>query len=1355
MIKSVEKIICLCLINKLVLVHSTTTNFREDTVMNGEKVCTGTESYMSVPSNRQKHYQNIRDRYTNCTHIDGNLELTWLEDENLDLNFLHNIREVTGYVLISHVKLKRVVLPNLTIIRGRNQFKLQEKTVGFALLVSNNNVKTLEMPSLRDILSGSVGFFNNHNLCHIRSIQWDELLSGSNAVFSYVYNLTLEDWNCPTCDQSCVAGCWAEGPQNCQKFSKINCSLQCYKGRCFGPNPRECCHLFCAGGCIGPKQSDCLACRNFNDNGVCKQECPPMMHYNPFTYLWEVNPDGRYAYGDKCVKNCPDHLLRDNGACVRSCLPYKRAVNGECVPCDGPCPKNCKGVSNFVHAGNIDSFHGCTVIEGSLTILDSTFTGFQDIFPNNTFGPLYPEMHPKKLDIFNTLQEITGFVSIQAKHPHFTNLTFLRHLEIIRGRMVTQLSAALYIIKTSLESLNLNSLKKIHSGRVIVLENEDLCFVEDINWERMTSPSSLNTRDNLIENNADKEKCQARGLVCDDKCSEDGCWGPRVNDCLSCKTYRLDDECIENCTVRTGIYYASEKMCNYCHEECDGECFGPGPSNCTQCRNVRDGPYCVAKCPHMKYSHNGGECKLCHQNCLSGCTGPKNTVGPNGCVSCEKAVLSGHNRNVVEYCLKGEEPCPDGYYIEYVSPREEGSLKSLAGKLVCQKCHKLCKTCTSYGVHISMCECINYSSGKQCTAECPKDSYPNHISRHCIKCSNECRGCYGPTVAHCHACRNYRVYFDENQTVFNCTASCPPDKPVRVFVDGMEDPFCSTDDPSAPDVHKIYDDKVQALSGGSIGCTALLVVFLGMFVYFWLKRTRRKENAMKLRMMNGSEEEEPFRLSNIEHNLTKLIIVKEVELTKGEILGYGTFGIVYKGFWVPEGENIKLPVAIRVLREGRGSSTNKEFLEEAYVMAAVNHPNLLKLLAVSVTSQLMLITQFMPFGCLLTYVRNNKDKISSKPLLNWCTQIARAMAYLEEKRLVHRNLALRNVLLQTPGCVKITDYGLAKLLDVNEEEFNKANEKVLIKWLALETIQQRIFSHKSDVWAFGVTVWELLTFGGRPYENITSRDIPDLLDKGGRLPQPNICTIDVYFILIKCWLADAESRPPFKELAEEFGKMAQDPGRYLYVAGDKLSRGLSSTAQDQGTAFTDISMKSDIEGQDFDSNTEDNLIKPSLEIRAKRPDRICRNLEASSSNYRARKNSGRYCSDPLAVLQRDQKETRSTSLKDDIIQLVDEDDYLVPTPQQCSHSAVYVDLNAGTNLSGHEAASLQHYSSCVPEIRVDKLMNQKCDYVNIRETLQKNRDSEEDTDEQDGFTDFDQWRQELQPLNEKRNKTVV
>jgi len=99
---------------------------------------------------------------------------------------------------------------------------------------------------------------DNYNLCHMRTINWDEIITGQGAKWMYMYNFSNSERECPPCDKSCTGGCWGEGPHNCQKFSKINCSPQCYQGRCFGPKPRDCCHLFCAGGCTGPKQSDCL-----------------------------------------------------------------------------------------------------------------------------------------------------------------------------------------------------------------------------------------------------------------------------------------------------------------------------------------------------------------------------------------------------------------------------------------------------------------------------------------------------------------------------------------------------------------------------------------------------------------------------------------------------------------------------------------------------------------------------------------------------------------------------------------------------------------------------------------------------------------------------------------------------------------------------------------------------------------------------------------------------------------------------------------------------------------------------------------------------------------------------------------
>ncbi|XP_055312021.1 epidermal growth factor receptor-like [Sitodiplosis mosellana] len=262
---------------------------------------------MSVRANLTRHYLDLRQRFSNCTHIVGNLELTWLNDSTMDLDFLQHIREVTGYVLISFVNVENVVLPSLQIIRGQILFELGAEN--YSLIVHKSEIKSLELPSLREILSGSVYINKNNNLCFAQTINWKEIVTGPFNVS------TITGQNCPECHRSCVEGCWGEGIHNCQKFSKIKCPLHCSEGRCFGPNSHDCCHLSCAGGCTGPTNKECLACRNLYDDGTCRSECPK----------------GKYQYANMCMKNCPENLLKDNGACVIRCSPNKTTKNGECV----------------------------------------------------------------------------------------------------------------------------------------------------------------------------------------------------------------------------------------------------------------------------------------------------------------------------------------------------------------------------------------------------------------------------------------------------------------------------------------------------------------------------------------------------------------------------------------------------------------------------------------------------------------------------------------------------------------------------------------------------------------------------------------------------------------------------------------------------------------------------------------------------------------------------------------------------------------------------------------------------------------------------------------------------------------
>lgn len=230
-----------------------------------------------------------------------------------------------------------------------------------------------------------------------------------------------------------------------------------------------------------------------------------MRKYNPTSYELEVNPDGRYAYGATCVRKCPSHLLKDNGACVRSCPSDKTAKDAECVTCNGPCPKTCPGVK-VLHSGNIDSFKNCTVIEGNIRVLDHTFSGYQDIDSHYEMGTRYISMHPDRLEVFSTVKEITGYLNIEGEHAEFKNLSYFRNLEIIHGRdLIESFFAALSIVKSSLTSLELRSLKRINSGSVVVQHNKNLCYVNNIRWSTVQKTSD---QKQFIHENLNSSECR-------------------------------------------------------------------------------------------------------------------------------------------------------------------------------------------------------------------------------------------------------------------------------------------------------------------------------------------------------------------------------------------------------------------------------------------------------------------------------------------------------------------------------------------------------------------------------------------------------------------------------------------------------------------------------------------------------------------------------------------------------------------------------------------------------------------------------------------------------------------------------
>lgn len=147
-----------------------------------DKICIGTSNRLSGQINKTDHYQNLVERYRNCTHVIGNLEITWLQrgpdNEPLDLSFLESIKEITGYLLIAYVQAEKIKLPNLLIIRGREVFRLNMgRKEEFSMFVISNDLKYIEMPNLREIITGHVGFYYNKNLCLVDTIDWGEILN--------------------------------------------------------------------------------------------------------------------------------------------------------------------------------------------------------------------------------------------------------------------------------------------------------------------------------------------------------------------------------------------------------------------------------------------------------------------------------------------------------------------------------------------------------------------------------------------------------------------------------------------------------------------------------------------------------------------------------------------------------------------------------------------------------------------------------------------------------------------------------------------------------------------------------------------------------------------------------------------------------------------------------------------------------------------------------------------------------------------------------------------------------------------------------------------------------------------------
>ncbi|XP_074252316.1 ephrin type-A receptor 5 isoform X10 [Saimiri boliviensis] len=272
---------------------------------------------------------------------------------------------------------------------------------------------------------------------------------------------------------------------------------------------------------------------------------------------------------------------------------------------------------------------------------------------------------------------------------------------------------------------------------------------------------------------------------------------------------------------------------------------------------------------------------------------------------------------------------------------------------------------------------------------------------------------------------------------------------------------------------------------------------------------------------------------------------KEIEascITIERVIGAGEFGEVCSGRLKLPGKR-ELPVAIKTLKVGYTDKQRRDFLGEASIMGQFDHPNIIHLEGVVTKSKpVMIVTEYMENGSLDTFLKKNDGQFTVIQLVGMLRGIAAGMKYLSDMGYVHRDLAARNILINSNLVCKVSDFGLSRVLeDDPEAAYTTRGGKIPIRWTAPEAIAFRKFTSASDVWSYGIVMWEVVSYGERPYWEMTNQDVIKAVEEGYRLPSPMDCPAALYQLMLDCWQKDRNSRPKFDDIVNMLDKLIRNP----------------------------------------------------------------------------------------------------------------------------------------------------------------------------------------------------------------------
>ncbi|XP_059933106.1 ephrin type-B receptor 4b-like isoform X1 [Gadus macrocephalus] len=266
-----------------------------------------------------------------------------------------------------------------------------------------------------------------------------------------------------------------------------------------------------------------------------------------------------------------------------------------------------------------------------------------------------------------------------------------------------------------------------------------------------------------------------------------------------------------------------------------------------------------------------------------------------------------------------------------------------------------------------------------------------------------------------------------------------------------------------------------------------------------------------------------------------------------EVIGAGEFGEVCRGRLRAPGRKENY-VAIKTLKGGVTDKQRRDFLSEASIMGQFQHPNIIHLEGVTTSptpsSPVMILTEFMENGALDSFLRLNDGQFTTIQLVGMLRGIASGMKYLSDMSYVHRDLAARNILVNANLVCKVSDFGLSRFLRENSSDptyTSSLGGKIPIRWTAPEAIAYRKFTSASDAWSYGILMWEVMSYGERPYWDMSNQDVINAIEQDFRLPPPPECPVSLHALMLDCWQKERANRPKFCSVVAALDKLIRSP----------------------------------------------------------------------------------------------------------------------------------------------------------------------------------------------------------------------